>query len=172
VSYTYRLPFGKGMSWINQGGAANVILGGWQTNGVVIMQTGLPFTVGHAGANTGGAGGSRANFVRDATLPAGQRTLQRWFDTTAFGTPALYTFGNLGRNTLYGPGRWNYDMSLFKDFSLRERLTVQFRAEAFNVFNHPQFGQPNSTIGAGGVGSITSTVGNPRQLQLALRVQF
>ncbi|MDX1979717.1 MAG: TonB-dependent receptor [Bryobacteraceae bacterium] len=172
ISYTYRLPFGKGMSWINQGGVANVILGGWQTNGVVIMQTGLPFTVGHAGANTGGAGGSRANFVRDATLPSDQRSLQRWFDITAFATPALYTFGNLGRNTLYGPGRWNYDMSLFKDFSIRERLIVQFRAEAFNVFNHPQFGQPNSTIGAGGVGSITSTVGNPRQLQLALRVQF
>lgn len=172
VSYVYRLPFGKGQRWMNNNVATNLVFGGWQTNGVVIMQTGLPFTVGHAGANTGGAGGSRADFVRDATLPSDQRSLQRWFDTTAFAAPAIYTFGNLGRNTLFGPGRWNYDMSLFKDFPIRERLITQFRAEAFNVFNHPQFGQPASTIGAGGVGSITSTVGNPRQLQLALRIQF
>ncbi len=172
ISYVYRLPFGKGQAFANGGGVSNVVLGGWQTNGVVIMQTGLPFTVGHAGANTGGAGGSRADFVRDATLPDGERSLQRWFDTTAFATPAIFTFGNLGRNTLFGPGRWNYDMSLFKDFTIRERLTAQFRAEAFNVFNHPQFGQPAATIGAGGVGTITSTVGNPRQLQLALKIQF
>ncbi len=172
LSYTYRLPFGKGMTWMNQGGVANLALGGWQTNGIVIMQTGLPFTVGHAGANTGGAGGSRANFVRDATLDSSQRSLQRWFDIDAFAAPAIYTFGNLGRNTLYGPGRWNYDMSLFKDFAIKEELKVQFRAEAFNVFNHPQFGQPSATIGAGGVGTITSVIGNPRQLQLALRVQF
>ena len=125
-----------------------------------------------AGANTGGAGGSRADFLRDATLPDDQRTLQRWFDTTAFATPAIYTYGNLGRNTLYGPGRWNLDSSLFKDFHATERVTVQFRAEAFNLFNHPQFGQPNATVGTGTVGTITSTVGNPRQLQLALRVQF
>ncbi len=166
LSYTYRLPSMK------RGAVSKFVLGGWQTNGVVIMQTGLPFTVAHAGANTGGAGGSRANFVRDATLPSDQRSLQRWFDIDAFATPAIFTFGNLGRNTLYGPGRWNYDMSLSKDFPVREGLTVQFRTEAFNVFNHPQFGQPAATIGAGGVGTITSVIGNPRQLQLALRVQF
>jgi hypothetical protein len=172
ISYTYRLPFGQGRPLLNQGGAANLLLGGWQTNGILILQTGLPFTVGHAGANTGGAGGSRANFVRDATLPSDQRSLQRWFDITAFAVPPIYTFGNLGRNTLYGPGRWNVDMSLFKDFPIREPILVQFRAEAFNVFNHPQFGQPNATIGTAPAGTITSTIGNPRQLQLALRVQF
>ena len=172
VSSLYRLPFGKSQKFLNRGGPVNLLLGGWQVNNILIMQTGLPFTVGHAGANTGGAGGSRADFVRDATLPEDQRTLQRWFDTTAFATPAIYTFGNLGRNTLYGPGRWNLDSSLFKDFLIKERLTVQFRAEAFNLFNHPQFGQPNATLGTGTVGTITSTVGNPRQLQLALRVQF
>jgi hypothetical protein len=172
VSYTYRLPFGKGQRLMNTGTAANLLLGGWQTNGIVIMQTGLPFTPASGGANTGGAGGSRPDAVRDATLPSGQRSLQRWFDPTLFGVPALYTFGNLGRDTLFGPGRWNVDMSLFKDFPIREPLILQFRAEAFNAFNHPQFGQPNATIGTGSAGTITSIVGNPRNLQLALRLQF
>jgi len=172
ISYTYRLPFGKGRALMNRSGAANLVLGGWQTNGIVIMQTGLPFTASHAGANTGGAGGSRPDFLRDPTLPSDQRSLARWFDVTAFAAPQIYTFGNLGRNTLYGPGRWNFDMSLFKDFPLRESIIVQFRAEAFNIFNHPQFGQPNATIGTSPAGTITSIVGNPRQLQLALRLQF
>ena len=172
MSITHKIPVGKGQAMLNRGGVANLVLGGWQINSLVIMQTGLPFTVGHAGANTGGAGGSRADFVRDATLPSDQRTLQRWFDPTAFATPAIYTFGNLGRNTLFGPGRWNVDSSLFKDFAIKEELKLQFRAEAFNLFNHPQFGQPNATAGTGAAGTITSTVGNPRQLQLALRLQF
>jgi hypothetical protein len=98
--------------------------------------------------------------------------LQRWFDTTAFTTPLIYTYGNLARNALFGPGRVNFDMSLFKDFPIRERATVQFRAEAFNVFNTPQFGQPNGTINSPAAGTITSTVGNPRQLQMALKVLF
>jgi hypothetical protein len=172
ISYTYRLPFGKGQPMLNHGGAPNLLLGGWQTNGIVIMQTGLPFTVASASANTGGAGGSRPDFVRDATLPSGQRSLARWFDTAAFAVPAIYTFGNLARNNLFGPGRWNVDMSLFKDFPIREPLLLQFRAEAFNVFNHPQFGQPNASVGTSSAGTITSTVGNPRQMQIALRLQF
>ena len=172
VSYTYHLPFGKGRMLLNQGGIADWVIGGWQTNGILIMQTGLPFTVGDAAANTGGAGGSRPDAVRDATLPSDQRSLQRWFDTTAFSTPAIYTYGNLARNSLFGPGRWNFDMSLFKEFPIRERMTMQVRAESFNLFNHPQFGQPNGTINAPGAGSITSTVGNPRQLQVALRAVF
>ena len=172
LSYTYQLPWGKGQQWLNQGGFVNQILGGWQTNGVVIMQSGLPFTVGSQNANTGGAGGSRPDFVRDGTLPSGQRSLNRWFDPTGYVTPQPYTFGNTGRDTLFGPGRYNIDMSLFKDFPIRERFLVQFRAEAFNVFNHPQFGQPNGTVESTQAGRITSTVGNPRQLQVALRIQF
>jgi hypothetical protein len=172
ASFTYDLPIGKGKAVNVENRAADLLVGGWQTNGILTIQTGLPFTVGHAGANTGGAGGSRADYLRDATLPEDQRSINRWFDTTAFLTPALYTFGNLGRNTLYGPGRWNYDASLFKTFTITERFRFELRAEAFNLFNHPQFGQPASTIGAGGVGTITSIVGNPRQLQLGGRLLF
>ncbi|MEX2264907.1 MAG: carboxypeptidase regulatory-like domain-containing protein [Bryobacteraceae bacterium] len=171
ASYTYRLPFGRGRAMMNRGGAANFLLGGWQTNGITTIQSGLPFTPGLQVPTTNCCG-SRPDGIRDATLPAGERSLQRWFDVTAFGTPPLHTFGNLGRNTLFGPGRVNFDFSLFKDFAFHEEMKLQFRAEAFNLFNTPQFGLPNASIGAAQAGIINSTVGNPRQLQLALRLQF
>ena len=120
--------------------------------------------------NTGG--GSRPDRLRQGTLDSGQRSLQRWFDTTAFTSPPPYTYGNAGRNILFGPGRVNFDLSLFKDFPIHERLKAQFRAEAFNAFNTPQFGLPNASIGSAQAGVISSTIGNPRQMQLALRVQF
>jgi hypothetical protein len=105
-------------------------------------------------------------------LPSSQRSLTRWFDTAAFTQPPNGRFGNAARNVLYGPGRVNFDLSLFKDFALNERARLQFRSEFFNVFNTPQFGQPNGTIFNPGAGQITSTAGNPRQIQLALRIVF
>jgi hypothetical protein len=166
ASFTYRLPgFGsKSM--------AGRFLGNWQINGILQSQTGLPFTPGLATATVNTGTGSRPDRVGSGILPSSQRSLSRWFDPTAFATPALYTYGNAGRDILYGPGRTNLDASLFKDFRLSERLTIQFRAEAFNIMNHPQFGQPNATIGNAAVGTITSIVGNPRQLQGALRLAF
>ena len=172
VSYTYHMPWGKGRMWLNRGGAANWILGGWQTNGILTVQTGLPFTLSLLSPNTGGAGGSRPDRIGDGTLPSSQRSLQRWFDISAFTTTAQFVFGNAGRNILFGPGRTNFDASLFKDFPIREDIKFQFRAEAFNSFNHPQFGQPNAGLFAQTSGLISSTVGTPRQLQLALRFQF
>lgn len=168
LSYTWELPFGKGRALLNRGGIVNWVLGGWQTNGILTAQTGLPFTAVLQTSTTNGTG-SRPNGNGPVTYP---RTLQQWFLPNAFSTPAAYTYGNLGRNTLFGPGRVNWDMSLFKNFVIREQTRLEFRAEAFNVFNHPQFGQPNSSIGNAQVGQITSTVGNPRQLQMGLRFQF
>jgi len=162
--YMVQLPF-------QPRGVAGAILGGWRTNGFVSVQTGLPFTPQLQTSTTNGTG-SRPDGLRDATLSSDQRTLQRWFDTSAFGTPALYTYGNLGRDTLFGPGRVNFDMSLVKDFKFNERIKLTFRTEAFNVFNHPQFGLPNASIGNNQAGLISSTVGNSRQIQLALRLQF
>ncbi|MES1257987.1 MAG: TonB-dependent receptor [Acidobacteriota bacterium] len=164
ASFTYRLPGFVPTS------VAGRLLGGWQLNGILQSQTGLPFTPMLQTSTTNGTA-SRPDVVAGA-VPVGGQTLQRWFDPTVFTTPALYTYGNAGRDILFGPGRTNLDASLFKDFRLRERLTAQFRAEAFNILNHPQFGQPNATIGNGAVGTITSTVGNPRQLQVALRLLF
>ncbi len=165
AAFTYRLP-GFGLK-----GFTGAILGGWQTNALLQWQTGLPYTPQLNNSTTNGTG-SRPDRIGSGGLPSGQRSITHWFDQTAFTTPPIYTYGNAGRDILFGPGRTNLDASLFKDFRPLERLTVQFRTEAFNVLNHPQFGQPNATIGSGSVGQITSPVGNPRQLQVALRLVF
>lgn len=170
VSYSWELPFGKGKAMLNRGGPLNWVLGQWQTNGILTVQSGLPFTVALQSSTTNTGTGSRPNFTGGTAND--KHTLQQWFDPTVYSLPAPYTYGNLGRNTLYGPGRTNWDMSLFKNFVIREQTRFEFRAEAFNIFNHPQFGLPNASIGNAQVGQITSTVGNPRQLQMGLRFQF
>ena len=151
-------------------GVPGAVLGGWQWNGVLQSQTGLPFTPMLQNSTTNGTA-SRPDRVGSGVLSSGQ-SISHWFDQTAFSSPAQYVYGNAGRDILFGPGRTNLDASLFKNFRLGERLTAQFRAESFNLFNHPQFGQPNATIGNGAVATITSTVGNPRQMQVALRLVF
>lgn len=169
LSYLWEFPFGKGKPMLNYGGPVNWILGGWQSNGILTVQSGLPFSAVLQTSTTNTGTGSRPDV---AGKPTYQHTLQRWFDSGAFATPAPYTYGNAGRNILFGPGRMNWDMSLFKNFVIRDQTRFEFRAEAFNVFNHPQFGLPNANIGNAQVGQITSTVGNPRQLQMGLRFQF
>ncbi len=167
ISAAYLLPVFAGK------GVMHMMLGGWRINTNAILQSGLPFNLGlNNSANTNGAGGSRPDRIGSGVLPSDQRSLQRWFDAGAFAQPPNGRFGNAARNALYGPGRVNFDMSLFKDFAFSERAKLQFRSEFFNVFNTPQFGQPNGTIFNPGVGQITSTVGNPRQIQLALRLAF
>jgi hypothetical protein len=170
LSYTWELPFGQGRALLNRGGLLNWVLGQWQTNGILTVQSGLPFTVALQSSTTNTGTGSRPN--ASGIRPNDQHTLQQWFDPIAYSVPGPFTFGNLGRNTLYGPGRTNWDMSLFKNFVIHEQTRFEFRAEAFNIFNHPQFGLPNANIGNAQVGQITSTVGNPRQLQMGLRFQF
>ena len=171
VAANYQLPFGKGQRWLSGDGAAPYLLGGWQVNTIATLQTGLPFTptLNAAVANTGT--GSRPDRIGDGGTLA-DPTVDRWFDTSAFATPASFTFGNAGRNILYGPGRVNFDFSLFKDFPVNDRVKVQFRAEAFNIFNHPQFDLPNASIGTSVAGTISGTVGTPRDIQFGLRVVF
>ena len=159
VSYLYEFPFFK----------SNRSLGGWQTNGILAAQTGLPFSpvLQTSTTNTGTA--SRPNISSPVTYPG---TLQQWFSVGSYSIPTQYTYGNAGRDTLRGPHRTNLDLSLFKNFVIREQTRFEFRAEAFNVLNDPQFGLPNPNIGNGQAGTITSIVGNPRQLQMGLRFQF
>jgi hypothetical protein len=166
----YLLPWGKGRPFLNREGLASTLLGDWQLNGSATMQTGLPFTptLASATANTGTA--SRPNRTGNGKVENPDPA--RWFDVTAFGTPAQFTFGNAGRNILEGPGRVNFDFSLFKDFRITEQVKIQFRAEFFNAFNIPQFDLPNATIGTGPAGTITSTVGIPRQIQFGLKIVF
>lgn len=162
TSYSYELPFSRGNRWLT----------GWQIAGITSWQTGLPFTpvLSFDPSNTGTT--ARPHRVADGNLPAGERTIDRWFDTNAFTAPASFTWGNGGRNFLRGPGQLNFDAGLSRAFRLTEKVTFSLRAEAFNLLNTPQFGLPNATIGVAQAGVIT-TVQNPeRQLQMALRLAF
>jgi hypothetical protein len=169
LSYLYKLPIGKGQALLNYGGPVNWILGNWQTNGLIYTQTGLYFTpvLGTSTTNTGTS--SRPNISGPVIYP---KKLTGWFSPAAFSTPAQYTYGNASRDSLIGPGRTNLDVSLMKTMPIHERTLFQFRFEAFNVLNHPQFGYPNATIGSAQVGQITSIVGTARNLQASLRFQF
>ena len=174
----YYLPFGKGQrfdlgkSWVNKA------FGGWQLNIILTAQTGLPFTpvLANSVANTGSS--SRPNINSGVNAALSNPTLNDWFNTSfnlpgaAWSTPALYTFGDAGRNILRGPSRFNLDTSLFKDVAVSERVHVQFRGELFNVLNHPQFDLPNATIGNAQAGIISATLGTPRDIQLGLRLIF
>ncbi|MGH9839430.1 MAG: hypothetical protein ACREEM_11675, partial [Blastocatellia bacterium] len=170
IAWNYALPFGKGRKWLSSGGPAEYALGGWQINGINTFQTGLPFTPTANSATVNTGTGSRPDRIGNGTLSNG--TVDRWFDTSAFATPAQFTYGNSGRNILYGPGRVNFDFSLFKEFRITEGLKLQFRTEFFNLFNTPQFDLPNAAIGAGNAGTITAIVGTPRQIQFGLKLVF
>jgi hypothetical protein len=156
-----------------------LIAGGWQLNTIGTFQTGLPFTpTMQTNTLNTGTGSQFPNRIGSGVLPSDQRTIDHWFDASAFVAPGQYIYGNSGRNILYGPGTTQIDLSVFKDFKLAETKRLQFRAEAFNVFNTPQFNNPNSSIGFSGVARITSA-GSPtvyqrtsRQIQLALKLYF
>jgi outer membrane receptor protein involved in Fe transport len=169
-AWTYALPFGQGRRWLNGPGALAYFFGGWQINGLHLFQTGLPFTPTLSAPTVNTGTGSRPDRIGDGRLES--PTVDRWFDITAFTTPAPFTYGDSGRNILYGPGRVNVDFSVFKEFRVRQSVRLQFRAECFNLLNTPQFDLPNATIGAGNAGTITSIVGTPRQIQFGLKALF
>jgi len=174
VSASYSLPFEARSRTLDQ------IIGGWRVNAIVSIFDGIPFTVGSAVNTLNIASGNRANRIGDGNLPGDQETLDRFFDTSAFAAPGFRQFGNSGRNILVGPNTRQVDFSLFKDFDLTAdgEKRLQFRAEFFNLFNRPQFNNPNSTFGTPGFGSISSA-GSPltlqrisRQIQFALKLLF
>src|SRR5882724_1696477 len=174
-SFIYDLPFGKGRRFGMSNRLENAIIGGWQVNGILTWQGGLPFTPVLA-TSVSNSGGSRPDRLTAGALS--DPTITRWFDTSfnttsaAWVTPRQYAYGNGGRNTLRGPHRTNIDCSIFKEAPIKERYKVQFRAEFFNALNHPQFDLPNATIGSAAAGVISSTVGSPRDIQLSLRLWF
>ena len=174
TSMNWALPLGRGRRF-DLGRALNVALGGWDTNLIFTAQTGLPFTP-VLETSVSNAGGSRPDRLRSGELANPDPFL--WFDpsfnspTAAWAVPAQYTFGNSGRNILRGPGRQNFDWSMFKDFVASGRWRLQFRAEIFNLFNSPQFDVPNASIGNPAAGRITATIGPNRQIQMGLRLSF
>ncbi|MEX2261651.1 MAG: TonB-dependent receptor [Bryobacteraceae bacterium] len=172
-SYTWELPFGKGKKFLStSSGFTNAVLGGWQVNGITVFSLGVPFGVS---APTGipdvDAKFVTANRTCDGTLPRGERTRLRYFDTSCFSLPAPGTFGNSARHLWHGPGINNWDMSFFKHFPLGEGRQLQFRFESFNLFNHTQFNNPVSGLPNAVFGVITSAKA-ARENQLALRFSF
>ncbi|HET9711361.1 MAG TPA: TonB-dependent receptor, partial [Pyrinomonadaceae bacterium] len=173
VSYSYALPFGKG-----QQGWTSTLLSGWETHGIVTLQSGRPFTVallseidnsGTGRSILGFGANDRPNVVGNPELSS--RTPERWFNTAAFAFAAPGTFGNAGRNILDGPGFQNVNASLVKNTALSERFNLQFRAEAFNLFNHPNFNLPDNFFPSPSFGRISSAR-DPRHIQFGLKLLF
>jgi hypothetical protein len=169
-SPVYELPFGTGKSFLNSNRYANWIAGGWQVSGILSVQSGRPFTALVSTDNANVLGNvDRPNIVGDAN--AGPKTVQQWINVSAFQLAPFGTFGNAGRNNLIGPGLTNLDLSLARNFQIVERVSLQFRAESFNIANHPNFDLPSQTFGVPGFGSITSAEA-PRQIQFGLKLRF
>jgi len=169
-SPVYELPLGPGRKYLASNRYAGWVVGGWELSGILSLQTGRPFTVLVSTDNANVLGSvDRPNVIGDANN--GAKTVQQWFNVNAFQLAPAGTFGNEGRNNVIGPGLKNLDVSLSRVFRVTERLSVQFRAESFNVVNHPNFDQPQQTFGVAGFGSITMAEA-PRQIQFAAKVRF
>ncbi len=172
LATSYQLPFGKGRRFDADNNVINQIAGGWEVGSLAVLQSGLPFTVTVPGSPSNTGASSRANPVTGVNpIPTGQN-INLWFDPNAFITPPANTWGTLGRNTLRAPALYNVDFSVARKIAFHEARQLEFRTELFNGLNHPQFGLPNSTVGVGGAGSITSTQRSNRQIQFALRLVF
>jgi hypothetical protein len=185
ASFNYALPFGRGKRFLASSNAVlNGILGGWQLAGVNTFKSGLPFTptmtVDRANS---GAGGQRPQLVG---TPEVQRNVGCWFYTSsnstcvaqfpstadAFAIPAIYTYGNSGRNILRGDNLNQFDFTAMKEFPITEAARLQFRAEFFNLFNHPVFALPGTNINASSGGQVSSTLNSNRIVEFALRFSF
>ena len=195
----YQLPFGQGKPMLNNGGIANAIAGNWEVTTTALARTGFPVNVLLPSSYTavdGSSGTLRPDLVPGVSVvPPGGKTIAEWINPAAFAPPPTnaagdYEFGTAPRNLLRGPGTWQIDLGVGKTFVLTERMRLQFRSEFYNIFNHPQLGQPQSTFNPSnttGFGSIINTVnlntaivnpitpvgsGTPREIQFALRLAF
>jgi hypothetical protein len=177
ASYIAQLPFGRGRRWMGDGGALDAIFGGWQLSGIVQVQTGAPFTVTIASPTQflGVTASSwRPDVVGDWRVD--DPGPEQWMRREAFVVPqnpdGTYRFGNLGRNALTGPGYFNIDAGLMKDFFIGRERRLQFRWEVFNATNHPSYGLPVTNLQSVDFGTIRSTVSVPRQMQLGVKFIF
>jgi hypothetical protein len=174
-SFVYELPFGKGMRYPIKNEWLNSVAGGWEISSLFQLHSGMAFTPYVGTANNSGAlaGSWRPNRLAKGTVS--NPTINEWFDPSAFEVPAANTFGNSGRNILYGP-RWNnVNGALLKNFAIKrlgEKSKLQFKAEASNLFNHPNFGLPDAAIGTGSaVGTISSSAA-ARTMQFGASLAF
>jgi hypothetical protein len=163
----YELPWGRTMT-----GPAKHFLAGWQVNAVAGWQTGVPFNITNAAARANTGGADRPNLVGNAELE--NPVITRFFDTSAFQAQPVNTIGDqiVPRNLLHGPSIKRLDMSVFKDVPLQGTARLQLRMEIYNVTNTPSFGNPNGQLGNAAFGTITNTLGTPRQMQFAAKLLF
>jgi hypothetical protein len=176
ASVNYEIPFGKSIT-----DNRRLVLSGWQVNLIETWQTGAPFSVtnsapasGIAGVSNAGPGATdRPDRILSQPLTVSNPSIGEWFNVNAFVTQTSGP-GTAGRNILFGPDLSDTDFSVFKNFSLHERLNLQFRAEFFNLFNHPNFGNPNAALGLSSFGTISGMAGgySPREIQFALKLLF
>jgi hypothetical protein len=183
LNTVWELPFGKGRRFMNNSpGVVNQVLGGWKVVWVSYMQTGQFFTPSFSGSdpsNTNTFGGL-PDRICNGNLPPGQRTVERWFDTSCFVEPPPGRFGNSGVGVLEGPGLHVHNVTLLKRFEIRENLHFDFMTLVANVFNHPNFFAPSSDISVPGeAGVISSTHGlysgeraGPRMIEMRVRLEF
>lgn len=170
-SAIYDLPAGRGHSFASTG-ISNAVLGGWSLNTIFLLQSGMPVTVTQATNNNSFAGFAlqRPNLVGRPSLSPGDRTPAHFFNTSAFATAPQFTIGSASRNPVRGPAYRDFDFALVKHTTLYRETALEFRAEMFNTTNTPAFSQPNGSFGSAAFGSITSTVTDPRVMQLAIRI--
>ena len=171
ASAVYSLPAWK------RSGFANALTKDWRLSVIYQIQSGFPFTISVFGdtANAGtllGENPIRANHTGQPIFGPGTRTADRWFNTAAFATPAAFTFGNVGRNTVTGPGKRTLDLALQREFAISETVKLQVRGEAFNALNHTNLGTPNRFVNTPQFGTITEASTPGREIQLGLRVSF
>jgi hypothetical protein len=172
LAATYALPFGRGRHWMNSNRGLDLALGGWEAAFALTAQAGFPLNPGNSVDTCVCGAAVYPNVSAEPNLSKSERSLNRWFRTDVFSSPAQWTIGNAGRGLILGPGLRNLDMTLSKYFNVTERFRFQFRAEAYNLTNTPYFAQPNVTVGTGTFGRITAVSNNARQMQMALKFYF
>lgn len=181
-SIVYQLPFGLGRTWLNTNRWLDEAIGGWQVSAIVINQTGNPFTVTYNGANNSysQAGSWYPNVLRNAQVGF-NKSINEWYDPTAYVVASNATFGDSRRNSLYGPGIDTANLAMGKTFHFTEGIGLQFRADTSNIFNHPNFGPPDGNFNdpvqpdpyrPAGAGTISNTTVGGRNMQLSAQITF
>ena len=168
-NFVWELPFLRGRKdWI--GG----VLGGWQLSGITTFQTGLPIdpTLGIDQAGVGSSARQRPQVTGNPFIGFGDRTVNQWFNPSAFAIPTIGTFASTSRNFLSQPGTVNWDTSMYKTFRLKERTSLQFRADGYNILNHTEFNTVGLTFTNPSQFGKVITAKNPRYLMLGLRLQW
>lgn len=175
LDWVYQLPFGTGRRFgSNFNRFENAVLGGWEVTGIVSATSGSPFTATLEGdiANIGARSISQRPNLVGNPYSGGLSTTGLWVNPAAFAIPAAYTFGNLGRNTMIGPGFFQMDFGGYKNFNVTERIGVQFRAEIFNITNAVNFGNPNGDLNSASFGQISGLSGAPLEAQFGIKIMF